>query len=117
MLKAKADRQPPTSMSAAPIDGPVAAATPPTAPQVPMAMARRDVGNADRMSVIAAGISNAAPAACTTRAAISIIGSGAAAASAEPRPNRPTPVRNTRRRPRMSARRPPGINNAASTML
>ncbi len=63
------------------------------------------------------GTSIAAPAACTTRAAISIPSEGAAAHSAEASVNTTSEKTNTRRRPSRSASCPPPTRNAANTML
>ena len=57
--------------------GPVAAATPPTAPEMPIAADRRFGGNSGRTSASELGITSAPPSACTTRAAISRAAFGA----------------------------------------
>ena len=98
-LSQKAQRQPPRPTTTAPSDGPVAAATPPTAPQVPMAIARRSGGNSRSTSAIAAGVMRAPPQAWKARVAMSTPGVGAAPLASAPKPKITTPVRNTRRRP------------------
>ena len=77
----------------------MAAATPPTAPQVPMAIARRSGGNSRSTRAIAAGVMRAPPQAWKARVAMSTPGLGAAPLARAPTPKITTPVRNTRRRP------------------
>ncbi len=59
------------------------------------------------------GVSSAAPAACTTRAAISAPSESAAAHAAEAAMNTPTPTRKPRSRRRRSAIRPNSSSSAA----
>jgi hypothetical protein len=58
-----------------------------------------------------------APAAWTTRAAISRPTPGASAHSTEPRVNAASPAVKTRRRPARSAHRPAGTSTAANTIV
>ena len=90
---------------------------PPTAPHSAVADARRSSGNSGSSSPSDVGTSSAAPAACTTRAAIRNSTDGASPHSAEAPTNTPSPQKNIRRRPSRSASRPAGTSNAAKTML
>ena len=110
-------RQSAHSISSPPSDGPVAAATPPTAPHSAVADARRSGGNSGSSSPSEVGTSSAAPAACSTRAATSAHADQASPHSAEATMNSPSPTKNTRRRPSRSASRPAGTSSAAKTML
>src|SRR5262249_59654282 len=72
------------SITAPPTTGPAATASPAIPPQIPMAAPRFSAGKAALISVSVSGITIAAPAPCTARAAISAptLGEGAAAAEA-----------------------------------
>ena len=82
-----------------------------------MATARRSGGNSGSTSASEVGISAAAPTACTTRAAIRQLGSGASPHSTEPARNSQRPPKKSRRWPTRSAIRPAGTSAAAKTML
>ena len=60
-----------------------------------------------------AGIISAAPMPWTMRLAIRVVVPGASPAAAEEAANRTIPIRNTRRRPKMSPRRPPVASRTA----
>ena len=60
-----------------------------------------------------AGIISAAPTPWTTRLTTSAVGSGAKPAVAEERAKMTTPMRNMRRRPKMSPSRPPVASSTA----
>ena len=81
-----------------PTAGPSAAANPPTAVQVRTALWRRSAGNVARISPSDVGVSSAAPAAWTTRKAISIGRLVAAAHAADAATNTATPTMNPRSR-------------------
>ena len=71
-------------------------------PQIPMAAPRFSAGNASLIRVRVSGTSMAAPAPCTTRAAMSIPAPDDSAAGAEPRTNTMSPRTYMRRRPKRS---------------
>ena len=83
-LMKKAQRQPPASMSTAPRDGPVATARAEMPPHMATAWARSAAGVAPRSSASDAGMSSAAPTACTTRPPMSIHGAVATPHSSDP---------------------------------
>ncbi len=116
-LTRNAQRQLPHSTRAPPIGGPSPAATAALAPHSPTAWARREAGKASITRAREAGISMAAPRACTTRASTRNGTDPAAAHSREAATKRPSPVVYSRRRPMRSARRPQATIAAASTML
>src|SRR6185437_7208135 len=74
-------------------------------------------GTAASSSDSDAGTIAPAPAAWTTRAAISAPTPGASAHSTEPRLNPASPSTNRRRRPTRSAQRPAGTSTAANTIV
>src|SRR5580658_4165558 len=97
-----------------PITGPSAA---PSADQVPSAFGRPDAGTAASSSDSDAGTIAPAPAAWTTRAAISRPTPGASPHSTDPAVNPASPATNNRRRPIRSAHRPAGTSTAANTIV
>src|SRR4051794_24113460 len=99
-----------------PSGGPMAAPTPPSAAHAPMTAERRSTGKRGRTSPSDVGVSAAAPAAWTTRAATSSSADGASAHSAEPRVKTASPARNTRSRPTRSPSLPNGTSSAAKTI-
>ncbi len=104
------------STSSPPRTGPSPAAIPPIEAQARMAPGRSAGGVASSSSAREVGISAAAPAACTTRAASSQPTAGASAHSAEATVKTASPARNTRRCPIRSASRPAATSSAAKTM-
>src|SRR5450755_3905041 len=106
----------PACTSSPPMGGPAAAATPPTAAQIPTAAPRFSGGNSGSSRPSEVGSMNAAPAACATRAPTSTATDGAAAHAAEARLNRPSPSRKPRLRPARSAHRPAGTSSAAKVI-
>jgi len=113
MLTKKSDRQPSVSTSTPPIDGPSAAARPPTEPQMAMACVRFSTGNSGSTKASVAGVSWAPPTACTTRASTRNQALGAMPHKSEPRLNHNTPRMKLRLRPNTSAKRP-AVNSAAA---
>ena len=100
-----------------PMTGPSAAPSAPRADQVPMAFGRAGAGTAASSSDSDAGTIAPAPAAWTTRAAISAPTPGARPHSTEPTVNPASPATNSRRRPIRSAQRPAGTSTAANTIV
>lgn len=90
------------STTAPPMTGPSATPTPDTAPQMPIAMARRAGGTAAARSVRDSGMTAAAPTPWSVRAAISCSGDPARADATEASANSAIPPTNTRRRPSRS---------------
>ncbi|KAG1220493.1 hypothetical protein G6F68_021186 [Rhizopus microsporus] len=105
------------STTNAPRLGPTAAAKPPTAPHRLPATARWEAGKAASTIDNDAGVSSAAPTACSTRAAISHPTLPARPHAAEAARNSTTPTMNMRLRPCVSARPPEGISMAANTTV
>ncbi len=89
----------------------------PTAPQTPIAAARRAGTVCARTRPSEAGIMPAAPMPCSVRAATSSGRFGAIPLSSEAQVNRPVEITNSRRRPRMSATRPATASSAAKTTV
>jgi len=87
---------------APPTTGPTVAASPVTPPYTPSAHPRRSGGNAAFSSASASGMTSAAPAPWTARAAISVPTEGASAHATEARLNNASPAANTARRPSRS---------------
>ena len=112
-LMKKAHGQPTVSRRTSRGSGPTAAAKPPTAPHRLTVSARLLCGNAASTIDSDAGVSSAAPTACSTRAAISQPTLPARPQAADAAMNSVTPSRNTRLRPCVSARPPAGISIAA----
>src|SRR5580693_3182345 len=100
-----------------PITGPSAAPSAPSADHVPIAFARPGAGTAASSSDSDAGTIAPAPAAWTTRAAISRSTPGASAHSTDPIVNPASPATNNRRRPIRSAHLPAGTRTAANTIV
>ena len=100
-------RKPPSS-------GPAASARAETPAQVPIALPRSWAGKALVMIESVAGIISAAPTPWTTRLITSAVSVGASPAVAEEAAKIVTPVRNMRRRPRMSPSRPPVASSTAN---
>ncbi len=73
--------------------------------------------NALLSAAIPTGKITAAPAPCSTRNATSASRLGAAAHATEASPNTPIPPSRTRRRPKMSPRRPPTMNREPSDSM
>ncbi len=105
-------RQPTTSISQPPTNGPMAPATEPAAAQMPMALPRASPEKLLPRMARLVGISIAAPTPCNTRAAINHGRPGAAAHSSDAAANKPTPINNRRRWPKRSPAAPP-INSSA----
>ena len=103
----------PACTSSPPIGGPAAAATPPTAAQMPTAAARFSGGYSGSSRPSEVGNIAAAPTPCATRAATRTGTDGAAAHAAEASVNSPIPETNARLRPARSAHRPSGTSSAA----
>ena len=81
-------------------------------PQMPSAFIRsRGSGNSSAISPSDAGAASASPAPCANLLVTSIAGLTAAPHVADATANTATPHRNSRRRPRMSASRPPSSSN------
>ena len=106
MLIQKMARQLDRSISNAPTVGPVAAPAEAIEPQMPIAVARRCVGNSGRINASDDGITPAVPMPWTTRPTINTSNESAMPAMAEPSTNRPRHTVKTRRRPLRSARCP-----------
>src|SRR6516225_3625796 len=100
-----------------PITGPSAAPRAPRADQVPRAFARAAAGTAANTRDSDAGTIAPAPAAWTTRAAISAATPGARPHSTDPALNTASPATKTRSRPTRSAHRPAGTSTAANTIV
>jgi hypothetical protein len=100
-----------------PITGPSAAPSAPNADQVPMALARPDAGTFASSSDSDAGTISPAPAAWTTRAAISAGTPGERPHAADPTVNPIRPATKIWRRPTRSAHRPAGTSTAANTIV
>ena len=109
--------QPPASMSSPPKNGPIAAATPPTADHVPIAAPRRSFGNAAKIVAAPAGRVSEDANAWATRAMMSTVVLGASAATAEASENAAVPQRIDRLRPNLSPIAPASTRAAAPTML
>ena len=93
--------------------GPVAAASPPTAPQMPSAAARFSTGNSGRTSASEAGVRIAPPIACMTRASTKRAAVGASPQSIEPTLKSASPRIKDFFRPKTSAKRP-AVRSAAA---
>ena len=108
----KIQRHEARSVSAPEMTTPDTPARPLSPPQIPSALIRSlGSGNSSPISPRAAGAASASPMPCTNRLETSIPGATAAPQSAEATAKRPTPVRNSRRRPKMSASRPPSSSS------
>jgi hypothetical protein len=116
-LMKKAHGQPMVWATNEPSVGPTAAAKPATAPHRLTMSARCCCGNAASTIDSDAGVSSAAPIACSTRAAISHATLPANPQATDAAMNNVAPSRNTRLRPYASARPPAGISIAAYTTV
>lgn len=105
--------QPTLAMTSEPRLGPIAAASAPTAPHRLTATVRRFCGNAASTIDSDAGVSRAAPIACSTRAAISHGTLPDNPHAADATRNSVTPIMKIFFRPCVSARPPAGISIAA----
>ena len=105
-----------TSVSRPPSGGPDAAPTAPSPAQAPIAGARRRGGIDGSSSPSEVGVTAAAPAPCSTRAAIRNPSDGDTAQRKDPIPNAASPAANTRRRPTTSPSLPNGTSSAAKTI-
>src|SRR4051812_31674493 len=104
-------------MMSDPSEGPIAAASAPTAPQRATALARRATGKACSTTASEEGSRSAAPTACSARAAISAPAEGARPQSAEAALKSARPTRKVRFRPTRSAMRPAGTRRAPNTIV
>jgi hypothetical protein len=116
-LSQKIHSQAMPSEIAPPTTGPLSTARPVTPLKIPSALARLSGGKAALSCVRASGITSAAPAPCTPRAAISQPGSGASAHAADAAANRVSPAVNMRRRPKRSPSAAPVISSTAKLRL
>ena len=94
--------------------GPPATASPAMPPHMPIAMPRLSGGKASLISVRVSGITIAAPAPCTARAAISTPTVGDSAAHADAAVNTAIPMQNMRRLPNRSPSAAPASSQQAN---
>ena len=113
-LVANTPRHPTVSTSSPPISGPAANASPIVAPQAPIARRRSAPWKASARIASELGNTTAAPSPCRIRAAISVLAPGARAHSSDAAENIVRPIRNSRRRPKRSARLPAVSRKTAS---
>ena len=113
----KIHRQSRPWVTAPPTSGPAATASPVSAANRPSARPRDRGGKAAESSAIASGITSAAPAPCTTLAAINQPTPGDRAQAADAAVNRARPQPNRRRRPHRSPRAAPVISRTANVTL
>ncbi len=107
-LMKKIHRQDARSVSAPEITVPDVPPSPAMPPQIPSAFIRsRGSGNSSAIRPSDAGAAIASPAPCTNRLETSIAGATAAPHATEASAKTLTPARNSRRRPKRSASRPP----------
>ena len=111
----KIHRQSAYCTSPPPTNGPMAAAMLPSPDHEPIARARSARTKTDSMIARLPGVRSAPPTPCRTRAAISILASGATPHSTDAAANQITPITNTRRRPIRSPRAPPSRIREASS--
>src|SRR3954451_12825832 len=116
-LRKKIARQDTYSVSAPPTAGPSASASAETPAHVPTARPRAAGGKVFEMIERVPGIMNAAPMPCSARPATSQSCVGARPMRALDPANMITPVRKTRRRPKMSPRRPPVTSSTANVSV
>lgn len=102
---------------APPATGPAMRARPVTALKIPSALARSSRGNTALKSAIASGMTSAAPAPWTARAAISVPILLATAQAAEATTNNVRPAANMRRRPKRSPSAAPVSSSTAKLRL
>jgi hypothetical protein len=113
-LMTNSDRHPSASTSTPPIAGPAAAGSAPAALHAPIAAARRSGGVSTRTTASDAGITAAAAAPWSARAASRTPSDGASAHASDITVKPATPASIRVRRPTMSATRPAGARNAAN---
>ena len=101
------------STTAPPTSGPIATPRPEIPDHRPSTSPRLPAGNASESSVSVSGMTAAAPAPWTARAAISTPVVGASAAAAEATVKTPSPIANMRRRPKRSPRAAPVSSSTA----
>jgi hypothetical protein len=101
------------STTGPPNNGPSGTPTPETPAKTPSALGRSRGANAAPSSASASGITSAAPAPWTARAAISQPTSGERAHPAEAAASSPTPTQNVRRRPNRSPSTAPVMSSTA----
>ena len=106
-LRTKISRHETPVTSAPPARGPMAPATPPSPDQVPIARPRSSAQKLDWMMDRLPGTRSAPPMPWSVRAAMSTPSVGETAQSSDAALNQTTPIRNTRRRPKMSPSDPP----------
>jgi hypothetical protein len=99
------------SISNPPASTPTAAPAPAIAAQIPSARLRSAPWKVVVIIASAAGDSSAAPTPWAARPAIRVVPPWARPEASEARVNRPSPARNIRRRPRVSASRPPSSSS------
>ncbi len=116
-LRKKIARHDTSSVSQPPSSGPTARAIADTPAQMPIALPRSPAGNALVMIERVPGIISAAPTPWRAREATSQPSVGAKPAVAEARAKMVTPVRKTKRRPKMSPRRPPVTSRTANVRV
>ena len=113
-LMKKISRQDTAPISQPPRNGPIAVATPPSPDQAPMAFERssgaNDAWRIDRLP----GVSSAAPAPCSARAAIRNPAFGARPQASDASANQTVPIMKTFRRPCTSPSAPPSSSRPAS---
>ena len=85
--------------------------------QAPIARPRFSAGNAVESRVSVSGVTIAAPAPCSARAAINAPVVGASAASAEATVKMPRPITNMRRRPKRSPSAAPVSSSTANVSV
>ena len=105
------------SATAPPTTGPAIRASPVTPLKSPRAFPRSSRGNAALRSAIASGITRAAPAPWTARAAINHPALLASAHAADAAMNTPRPATNRRRRPKRSPSAAPVSSSTAKLRL
>jgi len=97
--------------------GPMISAQPVMLLKMPRARARSSRPNVPLRIAIASGITSAAPAPCSARAAISAVALLASAQAADATTNRPIPAANMRRRPKRSPSAAPVSSSTAKVRL
>jgi hypothetical protein len=102
------------STTAPPTSGPSATPRPEMPDQAPIASPRFSAGKAVESNVSVSGVTIAAPAPCSARAAISAPVLGASAAAAEASVKMPRPITNMRRRPKRSPSAAPVSSSTAN---
>jgi hypothetical protein len=105
------------SVTAPPTSGPIATARPLIPPQAPRARPRFSAGNAALRIVSVSGVTIAPPIPCAARATISASADGASAAAAEASVKMPSPITNSRRRPKRSPSAAPVSRSTANVSV